>query len=242
MSHVDRQRTWRFPRMLLRGHIAFGALMWAALMLVTLGLAVGFAVFSEVPGSIWEDSSQIAAWYVGGVSGYIVYQTVPMLIAHGRTRRDVAIETVVFMGIFAAFAGALVAVGYLIEYAIFGIAGWSRELEGEQLFSSHLDTGMIWLQSWLTFLVWAGSGALIGAAFYRYRDTGWLAIIPASILIGTIGLFTQSFWGPIGFVVDRFLSIESPSLPLAALTATGCFLIALALTWPIVRDLPIRNR
>ena len=51
MSTVERHRTWGFPNMRLRGHIAFGALMWAALVLVTLGIAIGFTVFSEVPGS-----------------------------------------------------------------------------------------------------------------------------------------------------------------------------------------------
>jgi hypothetical protein len=238
----DRQRTWRFPRPMLRGHIAFGSLMWAGLVVVSLAIAAAFAWFTEVPGSIWEDSSQVAAWYVGGVSGYIAYQTVPMLIAHGRTRRDSAIEMVIFMAVFAAVAAVLVAAGYLIEYVMFGVAGWPRDLSGEYPFSSQLDTGMVFIQSWLTFLVWAASGALVGGAIYRYRDNGWLALIPASILVGAIGIFTQSYRGPVGFLIDRFPSVETPSLPLAMTTAIACFLIALALTWPILRDLPIRTR
>ncbi len=242
MSTPDPQRTWRFPRMLLKGHIIFGSLMWVGLVVVSLAVAAGFAWLTEVPGSIWEDLSQAAAWYVGGVSGYVVYQAVPMLIAHGRTRRDTAIETVIFMGVFAAVAAALVAVGYLIEYAIFGVAGWPRDLSSRHLFSSHLDIGLVWLQSWLTFLVWAASGALVGAAIYRYPDNGWLALVPASLLVGLIGVFTQAFWGPAGWVVERFLSIEGPSLPLAIAAAIACAATSLAMTWPIVRDLPIRNR
>lgn len=235
-------RTWRFPSMLLKGHIAFGSLMWMGLVLLTVAIAVALDRFTEVSDSTWEQSSQVVPWYVGGVSGYILYQTVPMFIGHGRTRRDTAIEVLIFMVIFATVAAVLVAAGYLIEYVVYGMAGWPRDLSGDQLFDSHLDVLLIVVQYWLISIVWAASGALVGAAFYRYDANGWLALIPASILIGLIGTFTQGFWGLSGFVVDRFLPVETPSLPLAIVTAGACVLIALAMTWPILRDLPIRNR
>jgi hypothetical protein len=235
-------RTWRFPSMMLRGHIAFGSLMWVGLVVLTLAITVALDRFTEVSDSTWEQSSQVVSWYVGGVCWYIAYQVVPMLIAHGRTRRDTAIEVAIFMVIFAAVAAVLVAAGYLIEYAVYGFAGWPRDLSGNQTFDSHLDVVRIVLQSWLVAIVWAAAGAFVGSAFYRSPDAGWFALFPASILIGLVGTFTNGFWGPVGFFIERFLPVETPSLALAIPTAIACLLIALALTWPIVRDLPIRNR
>ena len=228
--------------MLLKGHITFGFVMWAGLVLVTLTIAAGIDWFSDVTSSVWEEASNVVAWYVGGVSGYVAYQVVPVLITHGRTRRDSAIELALFMVFFASVAAVLVAAGFLIEYVVFGIAGWPRDLSGNQMFDSHLDVLLIVVQYWLISIVWAAAGGFVGAALYRYHDNGWLAILPASILIGLIGTFTQAFWGPIGFVVERFLPVEMPSLALAIPTAIACFLVALAMTWPILRDLPIRNR
>ena len=235
-------RTWKFPSMMLRGQIAFGSLLWVGLVVVTLAIAAGLDRFTEVSGSIWEQSSQVVPWYVGGVSGYIVYQTVPMLIAHGRTRRDTAIEVLIYVVTFASYAAVLVAAGYLIEYIVFGMAGWPRELSKAQIVDSQLDVLPIVVQSWLVTIVWGAAGSFVGAAIYRYPDNGWFALFPASILVGLIGTFTNGFWGPVGFFVDRFLPVETPSLALAIPTAMACFLIALTLTWPILRDLPIRNR
>lgn len=239
---MARRRTWQFPRLLLMQHIAFGSLMWAGLVLVTLMIAAGIAYFDEVTASVWEQAGSVAVWYAAGVSGYVAYQTVPMHIAHGWTRRDTAIEVVIFMVIFAAVAAMLVAVGYLIEYAVYGLTGWPREVTGEHLFSSHLDVAMIFTEYWLMALVWAPAGAFVGAAVYRYDANGWLSLIPASILIGVIGAFTQAFWGPVGYIVERLFSFEGPTLSLAIPAAIACSLIALTLTWPILRDLPVRNR
>lgn len=231
--------------MLLKGHIALGSLLWAGLVLVTIVIAAGVDRFTEAggrPGSIWEHSSQIAPWYVGGVSWYIAYHVVPTLIAHGRTRRDTAIEGLTFMVVFAAVAAVLVAAGYLIEHVVHGIAGWPRELSGDQVFDSHLDVLLIVVQYWLISVVWAAAGAFVGAAFYRYHDSGWFALFPASILVGLTGILTNGFWGPVGYVVDRFLPVETPSLLLGIPTAIACSLIALGVTWPILQDLPLRNR
>lgn len=237
-----RQRTWRFPRLWLRGHILFGSLMWAGLMVLTLVIALAIDRFGSVPDSIWEQSSQVVPWYVGGVCWYIAYQTVPTTLAHGRTRRDTAIEVTIFLVTFAGVAAVLVAAGYLIEYAVYGLAGWPRALSGNQLFDSYLDIPLILLQSWLVAVVWAGAGAFVGTATYRYPDVGWLSLFPASVLIGLVGTFTNGFWGPVGYLIDRFLSVETPSLVFAIPIAIACFLISLAATWRILRDLPIRTR
>ncbi len=238
----DRQRTWRFPRPLLMAHILFASMLWAGLVVVSLGISAGFAWFSEVPGSIWEQASNVAAWYVAVVGGYVVNQVVPMHIAHGRTRRDTTLEATIFMVSFSATAAGLVAIGYLVEYAAYGIAGWPRELSGERLFTSHLDVPMILTQSWLIFIVWGAAGVLVGAAYYRYGPLGWLAGIPAAILIGVADIFTRIPWEPIGDMLERFLSVEGPSPGFAILISIICFAIGSALSWPILRDVPIRNR
>lgn len=235
-----RPRIWRFPRPIIEDHIALAAMLWAGFMVVTIGVAVGIAYFSDVTGSVLEPASNFVSVYVAFMVGYMVYQSVPMFIANGRTRRDTAIETVIFMVTFAAAVAFLMTAGYLIEYVIYGIAGWPRDISGNHLFASHTDVLAIFSESWLTCLVWAAAGGFVGAACYRYDAAGWLALIPAGLLVSLAGISS----GPqlMGVVLRRLPSIETSSPLLFTVLTITSFVIALALTWPILRDLPIRNR
>lgn len=233
-------RTWRFPRLIIEDHIVLAAMIWAGFMVTVIGVAVGIDYFSEVSGSVLVNAANFASWYIAFLTGYVMYQNVPMFIAHGRTRRDTAIEAVMFMVIFAVAGALLITAGYLLEYVVYGIAGWPRDMSGSHLFSTHTEVLAIFWEYWLTFLVWAAAGGFAGAAFYRYDGGGWLALIPAGLLVSLAGVNS----GPtfMGFVFRWLPSVEITSVPLFTALATVCFLTGLALTWPIIRDMPIRNR
>lgn len=215
-------------------------MLWAGLVITVMGIAAGIAYFSDVTESVWVSASNIASWYVAFMCGYVIYQSVPMFIAHGRTRRDTAIEAVIFLTSFAAAAALLITAGYLIEYGIYEIAGWPRDMPDDHLFTSHGDVLAIFWEYWLSYLVWAVSGGLVGAAFYRYQSNGWLALIPAAILVSLAGVNSGTQF--MGFILRWLPSVETSSPLLFTSLAIASFVIGLVLTWPFIRDLPIHNR
>lgn len=236
------QRTWRFPRPLLQDHLVFGFGMWALAVVIATGVVTTVSRFGDISISAWEVAAGAATWYIGVIGGYVWYQALPMLIAHGRTRRDAAIELAIFLVVFVAIASVLVTAGYLIEHIVYGIGGWPREIGDNHLFASHTDVPLMLLEYAMTLVVWGAAGALVGAGFYRYDNAGWLTLLPASILIGFTGSFTQSFLGPIGFIMERLFDLGSPSIPVVIIVHLACVAAALAMTWPIVRDVPLHNR
>lgn len=247
MNHTaNRQRTWRIPRPLIQDQLGFALLMWAGFLALVLGAISVLARFviddvDNVSGSGWESASGAAAWYVAGVVGWVVYHFLPLMIAHGRTRRDAAIELTAFMATFAVFAALLVTLGYLIESVVYRIGNWTHDIGGQHLFTSNTDVHLMLLEYTLTYLVWGSAGTLIGAGIYRNNAIGWVAIVPASILIGIAGVVTQWYAGPIQFFADQVVDSNSLPLPVIIIVNLGCFAAALAMTWRIVRHVPIHN-
>lgn len=239
---LDQQRrAWSVPRPLLDDHIGLLLLVWAGFLVAVMTLVFAVARFRDIEISGWEVASGISSWYVGGVAGYLLYQALPLLVAHGRTRRDAAIEVAIVLAALIVVAAILMVAGYLVEYVVYGVAGWPRELSGEHLFSSHTDVPMIFVAYGLTFLVWGTAGAIVGAAVYRYKASGWLALAPASLLISLIGFPMSPSSNPVDDVIERVLMVDTPSLPLAIVIAVVCVGVALAMTWSIIRDVPLRN-
>lgn len=234
------QRLWRFPRLLLEDHLALALMIWAGFVVEVMAVAIGIAFFSDVTGSVMVVASSFAAWHVAFLTGYVAYRHVPRFIAHGQTRRGAGIQLATFMGVFAAIDALLITISYLIEYGFYALASWPRDLSGEHLFSSHLDAGMIFAEYWLIFLVWAAAGGLVGVAFYRYGAGGWLALVPAGILMCLAGVNSgQAF---MRFVLQSLPAIETTSPALFTVLALASFLVAIAMTWSIVRDVPLRTR
>jgi hypothetical protein len=233
------QRTWRFPRLLAEGQLAFAALVWAGLIVVAAGITLGIAWFGEVTGSVWATASDAAPLFVAFIGGYVLHTMLPMYVANGRTRRDSAIEFIVFGAIYAAFAALLVTLGYVVERGFYAIGGWPRGIPDGHLFSSYDEVPLIFVENLVKLLVWVTAGALVGIAFYRYESNGALALLPATVVVALNGGVASGFMGFLERVVP---ALEISSAPLAAAVSILCTLAVLAMTWLIVRDLPLRNK
>ena len=240
---LDQTRSWRFPRPLIQDHIEFALLMWGVLLAISYAITASVAYFSTLEVSIWEQSSNAATWYVAAVCGWVCYQMVPMFIANAQTRHTAGIEASLFVAMLAVAATVMIAAGYLIEYVVYGIAGWPREISGSHLFDSHLDVGLIALENLFILIVWSAVGAFIGLAAYRWEGTGWAALLPASILIGISGFGRLDRSGPIEFVFSRIVAdIDTPSIWLAALVTIISVAVSVAIGWWALRTMPLRNR
>ena len=241
-SRVGTPQSTLRMKITLEDQLGLAALSWAGLVIFTMAVVTGVSFARDIVISGWDVATGIIPWYAAFIGGYVLHTVLPIHIAHGRTRRDFAIEVLAFSGIFTTLLALLATAGFAIEQGLYALAGWSREAPDDHLFSSYTDYATIFAEYWLMVLVWTAAGALIGAAIYRSPEGGWLAFIPALVLVGLAGLGTEPRLGPLAFIVDR-LDIEAdPSLPLAAAMSVACYLAALAMTWPIMRDMPLRNR
>lgn len=153
-----------------------------------------------------------------------------------------AVEAAIFGGLYALAGALLITVGYLLERGFYAINDWPRDFSNDHLFSSHTEAPLIFGEYLLRFLVWATAGAFAGAAIYRYGGSGYLALLPASLLVGLMGVFLDDYWGPAAFIFERLPAADSPSLPIAAVIAAICVLAAFVMTWRIMRDMPLHTK
>ena len=171
----------------------------------------------------------------------MLHTVLPIHIAHGRTRRDFAIEALIFGVMLVTFVALLTTVGFALEQGLYALGNWSRGTPDDHLFSSYTEYATIYAEYWLTILVWTVAGGFVGAAIYRSPEGGWLSLVPAILLVALAGITTEQSEQPMGFIMRRIPTVDTTSLVLTAIISLGCFLAALAMTWPIIRDMPLRN-
>lgn len=240
IAGTARNHYWRYPAPLVRDYLKVTLAAWTILVVIVIAIAATLDAFGHLNGSIWDNATQVPAWYAGGIAGYVAWQTVPMMVANGRTRRDAGIEAGLFALTTSMAITILITIGFLIEHVVFRITGWPPTIDEMHFFTSQTDLGPMVVEYTLLYTGWSTVGMMVGLAFYRYDDIGrWLILLPASILIGIIDLFTS---GPSGMVLDQFYTLPNATLFTATLATLTCSLIALAIAWRMLRALPIRNR
>lgn len=242
MTTAATDRTWTFPRRMLDDLIGLTLIVWAGYVVVIAGIIVGIATFGAISNSVWEQAIGLARWYVLFIGAYVAYDRLPLHITHGQTRRDFSIQTVIFVVLFTAASAVLTAIGFLLEIGLYRLNDWPRDLSNDHLFSSSGQLGLILTEYWLAHLVWTAVGAFLGAAFYRSDEAGFLAIVPALIPIAAADIALGASWGPVGFVLGRFFDPGAPPIAAAISIGVASFVLALAMAWPVVRDIPIRTK
>ncbi len=201
---------------------------------------VVWLIRGDVTVSGWDIANQIPRWYAGAVGVYLTAVYLPLYVAHGHTRRDVARQSSVFVVVLAG----LVALGYAIERVIYQAVGWNQALSADHLFTSSLDHWLIIAEFVGVLAVWVVGGAMLGAGFYRNPAIG-LALVPVALVMAAAveaahgpGMFDgiSALLGLVGITVAQ----TTP----AGAAATSAILIAgsLAVTWLLVRDMPLRPR
>ncbi|GAA1004117.1 hypothetical protein Aple_086310 [Acrocarpospora pleiomorpha] len=233
----------RFPTRLLAANLFFAALLWAGYLVLIALITLGISIFGEVSGSVWEPAGQLPRWYVLFTGVTLVREYLPMYIAHGQTRRQFGGQAAITIALFAPGVAALMTAGYLLENGLHALAGWPQGLSRPHLFASTSQVGLMFTEYTIEYLVWATAGALIGAGFYRWQGGGFLTIpVGVALVLVAAGATGTELRIPFvsrlfGFDVDL-----PPGLPVTLGVGLGVFLLGLALTWPIIRDVPLRNQ
>jgi hypothetical protein len=236
---------------LLRSELKFVFRLWLFYVAgVAVFAATAIAVFGASTGSVWERALQAPLWFA---FAWGIYQTavyLPLFIAHGHTRRAFASHCVRLTSVYAAALAALITAGFALEWAVFRVLGWPQIFEDRYLlFGAPTDLGSIFVHFWLVLLMWITTGALIGAAFYRFRLLGLLFVPVALALLGLVESVAGSarlilrFARSFGVQVAPLTRIGEEAMlawPAAATLYVLLLAAGLALTWLLIRDVPMR--
>jgi hypothetical protein len=230
----------RFPSRLLASNMWFALMLWLGFFLFVTVITVIIAVSGNLTQSAWEQGIQLIRWYALFVGVTLVREFLPMYIAHGQTRRQFGAQAAVTIALFAPFLSVLLVAGYLLEAVLYNLAGWPQVLGRPHLFTEPTQVPLVFVEYLVDSLTWIVAGAFMGSAFYRWRGGGLLTI---PIGIGLIVLASSAVGTEMRLPFFRdSLSLDLPSSPATALgVALGIFLLGLALTWSIIRDVPLRN-
>ncbi|MBE1487296.1 hypothetical protein [Plantactinospora soyae] len=231
----------RFPSRLLAANLYVALWLWGALVTIVALIVVGVAIFGEVTSSAWEKGSLAPRWYALFVGVGLITTFLPMYVAHGQTRRRFAVHAGITVSLMAPAVAAMITLGYLAERGIYHLVGWEQVLDRSHLFSEPTQLHLVFLEHLLELLTWMAAGTFISAGFYRWRAGGLLTIpVGVALVVLTQGVLGTELDLPI---VDRVVSPDAPQ-PLGLVIGAGllAFLIGLALTWTVVRDVPLPNK
>lgn len=234
-------RARRFPSLPLTDQLWLLLFVWLGALIFTFVVTLVVSA-GDVSISGWGVASGAAPWFVGFMSGYFMFQHMPMFVANGRTRRECLIDWSIFVPIYAALGTLLVTLGYVLEYVYYGVAGWESVTFDDHLFTSHTDVIPMFGEYLVRLLVWAAAGGFVGASVYRSKDTGWLTLLPAALLTAAAGSFGGNSSGPFGFLTRRFPEFSISSWWWTILVGVVCIAIGMVCTWWVFRDTPLRNK
>jgi len=206
--------------------VTFCAIVAAVVFAFAVVVTFVVSAFSDIEISAWNVvASQIARWFLFWVGIYVIHNVLPIAVAHGRTRREFLVAASGFSVVLAVAMSVLARLGFLAEGGIYALMDWHADEHGTPL------------AYFLMFLVWCVAGMFCAAAFDRFGAAGVFSVPVglASVIITTVripGSGNLPFIGNIPSLLGEGWHVAS----------VAAFLVVLAGTWAVVRDMPVRVR
>ncbi|HEU5473709.1 MAG TPA: hypothetical protein VFV67_23935 [Actinophytocola sp.] len=226
-------RTWSIARFPQEGANAFAVLLWLGYFLLIVGITVVVSMTGTVGESIWGNATTLPRWFAWGTGLWLTGSYLRLHVAHGSTRREFLQRSTVYLVAFAILLGCLITLGFLLEWALYAATGLRHPLATEPaaLVTQILPTYI------LIFGVWSAVGTLVAAGYRRLAGTGLLITIPvgvATVVLTEDALDTRYLGKWIGFDLSLI-----GSLPVGVAIGVAGFLVALAGTWALCRDVAV---
>ena len=206
--------------------LTFSALVAAGAFVFALVVTFVVSGFHDVEISAWNVvTSQIARWFMLFIGIYVIHNVLPIAVAHGRTRREFLVAATGFLAVFALGMAVIAWLGFVVEGGIYALMDWRAD-----------EHGSPWAY-FLMFLVWSAVGAFVAAAFDRF-NVGGIFSLPIGLTFVVVAGVSVPGSGNLPFIrnVPVLLGAGWHLVSLAA------FVLALAGTWAIARDMPLRVR
>jgi hypothetical protein len=225
-------------RVLLVSHLPFTAMLFALFMAVVLVLTTILVLANADVDNIMQLASvQVPRWLLFGLGIDVVSNYLRMHLAHGRTRREFAGQALLHTVILSGSTAVLIAVGYLLEFGLHGLAkAAGRVSRMKQPYGPH-DFPEILGTYWLSLLLWTVAGLVIGLGFFRSTAFGVLTI-PAGVAIALPSVTTDPGAG-LPFLGNVFTGL---GLGAGEMIAAGAVLLVVGagLVWAFVREVPMK--
>lgn len=237
-DHAD-DRTWSIARLLYATQLPFLLIAWVVFAAAVVVLTIGIHVLGTVNRSVWDPAVTIVRWFALGYGLYLVNRLLAVYVAHGRTRREFLRSVAVFVVGAGAVLAVLLTAGFALEAVLYRVMDLPQRVAPERLFDSPTEYPRVFLSYWAMLVIWTTIGLLLAAGFYRSGGNELVVIALALAMVLVTG------YG-IGFNGLPFVGavVDVADLPLAG--SLGLCLAGLlpgaAVTWALVRDIPIRNR
>lgn len=231
----------RFPRRLLAANMWYAALLWVAFVVVVMAVALGIHVFGDLGRSVWEQAGQVPRWFALFVGIALIMEFLPLYIAHGQTRRQFGAQAAVTAVLYVPFLAALMTAGFLLESVLYRLIDRPQALDRVHLYAEPAQVPLVFLEYVVDYLAWISAGTLMGAGFYRWRSGGVLTV-PLGVGIVVLGMSAigTEFRMPLSSFA---LGLDLQRGPLLTLgLGLAAFAAGLAVTWAIIRDVPLRNQ
>jgi hypothetical protein len=231
---------WPMLRVLLTSHVTLALILWLPTMVLSGLILTGVGLWGTVDRSIWHYiAAQVPRWVALSLGADAITTYLRLHLAHGRTRRDFLRQLWPYFAGFAAALAVMVTIGYQIERGAFALMGWEHRTENPVQFGDTANVPGIFGTYLLMFVLWTLAGAMISAGFSRNVLLG-VATIPIGLVIVAP---TEVVGGLSG--IPLFNRLAEPlgfSLAGAVAASLGLGLVGCAVTWGIVRDMPVRPK
>lgn len=229
---------WQLLRVLLTAHVSFALILAVPVMLLSALIVTGIAIWGDVDRSIWHYlATQVPRWLALALGVDAITTYLRINLAHGRTRRDFLRQLWPYFIGFAVSLGALVTIGYQLERGAYAVFGWEQRLVFPTLFGDTGNVlGTVGAYS-LSLLMWTIAGTMIAAAFTRNPVLGVLTVLLGLVFVAP----TEALVGLNGTPIFNELT-ENLSFPVltTVVVCLGGAALQYAVTWGIVRDIPLR--
>ncbi|TWD79187.1 hypothetical protein FB561_0242 [Kribbella amoyensis] len=169
-------------RLIVRGLTPMLGGYWVVMVLT---FAVAGTVVKIVTGgdtSIWDYGTQSPKYFSAAVGITFVPAFFGLLIAHGVTRRMVAVAAAIFFTGAAACTAVLWVLMYQLEHVVYSWQDWSQTLPNAHLFSRPTQSGLVFTEFFLLVIAHEAAGWLIGICFYRFGVWKGILLLPLCIL------------------------------------------------------------
>ncbi|MDX3660905.1 hypothetical protein PV646_26685 [Streptomyces sp. ID05-26A] len=206
--------------------VTFSALVAGGAFAFVVALTFAVSLFRDVEISAWNVvASQIGPWFLLFMGVYAIHNVLPIAVAHGRTRREFLVAASGFSVVLALVMTLAEWLGFLVEGGIYSLMDWRADEHATQL-------GYL-----LMYLVWIAVGMLCAAAFDRF-GAGGIFVLPVALALVVATRVRMPGSGNLPFLDDVPDLLGQGLYGVLAVS----FVVALAGTWAIARDMPVRQR
>jgi hypothetical protein len=214
---------------------------WPAALLIPILIGATIAQFTPITKSIWENAGQWPRWWLFAMAIALVTSYLPIVVAHGVSRRA-ALRAGAVAGVLIALLWAgLMVVGHVGERAIYQQLGWPDRMDTPHLFADGYDVLPMLAEYGLIFLAYLITGTLVGGLYYRFgaiRAT--LLLLPAMLPVVATEMLLSTGWYGAGLQDELSLARSAP--PVLAVAVVVVLAFPVLASYLVLRDVPLHSK